>query len=164
MIFDSEEIIGIPIGNYTSQYFANIYLNELDHFVKETLRIKYYVRYMDDFVILTKDREEAKEIFLKISNFLNEFLSLELNKKSKYYPSALGVDFCGYKIFETHVLLRKRSKKDIRKKIKRWNKMKHLNKSVQLSWNSWLAHSSHANSYRLQQKYRSYINFDVENL
>ena len=118
MIFDSEEIIGIPIGNYTSQYFANIYLNELDHFVKETLRIKYYVRYMDDFVILTKDREEAKEIFLKISNFLNEFLSLELNKKSKYYPSALGVDFCGYKIFETHVLLRKRSKKDIRKKIK----------------------------------------------
>lgn len=164
LIFDSEEIIGIPIGNYTSQYFANIYLNELDHFVKETLRIKYYVRYMDDFVILTKDREEAKEIFLKISNFLNEFLSLELNKKSKYYPSALGVDFCGYKIFETHVLLRKRSKKDIRKKIKRWNKMKHLNKSVQLSWNSWLAHSSHANSYRLQQKYRSYINFDVENL
>ena len=153
LIFDSEEIIGIPIGNYTSQYFANIYLNELDHFVKETLRIKYYVRYMDDFVILTKDREEAKEIFLKISNFLNEFLSLELNKKSKYYPSALGVDFCGYKIFETHVLLRKRSKKDIRKKIKRWNKMKHLNKSVQLSWNSWLAHSSHANSY-----------FDVENL
>ena len=49
---------GIPIGNYTSQYFANIYLNELDYFVKHKLKIKYYIRYMDDFVLLVKDKEE----------------------------------------------------------------------------------------------------------
>ena len=62
MIFDNKEEKGIPIGNYTSQYFANIYLNELDHFIKEDLKIKYYLRYMDDFVLLVNSKEDAKII------------------------------------------------------------------------------------------------------
>lgn len=65
LIFDGTGDIGIPIGNYTSQYFANIYLNELDHYIKETLQIKYYVRYMDDFILLLKTKEEAKEVLEK---------------------------------------------------------------------------------------------------
>ena len=111
LIFDGTGNVGIPIGNYTSQYFANIYLNKLDRYVKDTLRIKYYVRYMDDFVMLVKTKEEAKELKQKINLFVNEELELELNNKSKYYPNSMGADFCGYRIFETHRLLRNSSKK-----------------------------------------------------
>ena len=69
IILDDGTDIGIPIGNYTSQYFANIYLNELDHFIKEKLRVKYYIRYMDDFILLVKNKNEAKYLFHKISIF-----------------------------------------------------------------------------------------------
>ena len=69
------------IGNYTSQFFANIYLNELDHFIKEKLRVKYYIRYMDDFLLLVPTKEEAKEYLNIISKFLKDNLDLELNIK-----------------------------------------------------------------------------------
>ena len=148
--------VGIPIGNYTSQYFANIYLNELDHYVKEQLRLKYYVRYMDDFVILIEDKEHAKEAYHLIEKFLSEHLKLELNKKSRYYPNKFGCNFCGYVIYETHILLRKRFKKKAKKNIKKWNcfyKDEHLNiHDVQIRWNSMVAHSSHANSYSFMSK------------
>lgn len=110
--------LGIPIGNYTSQYYANIYLNELDHFVKERLQIKYYVRYMDDFIFLLKTKEEAKIIFDKISVFLKDSLKLELNSKSSYFKNKKGINFCGYRIFETHILLRNRFKKKTVRNVK----------------------------------------------
>lgn len=148
--------VGIPIGNLTSQYFANIYLNELDYFVKHTLKSPVMIRYMDDFILLTKTKKEAKELKEKISVFLKENLKLELNHKSRYYPSAMGVDFCGYRIFETHRLLRTNSKKKIKKKIKIWNKQYSKNKldfyTTLQSINSWRAHVSHCNSYKLEQK------------
>ena len=81
LICHNKTKVGIPIGNYTSQYFANIYLNELEHFVKEKLRIKYYVRYMDDFVLLLKDKGECKIILEQIKGFLDKELELKLNKK-----------------------------------------------------------------------------------
>lgn len=71
--------MSIPIGNYTSQYFANIYLNELDYYVKDRIKIKYYVRYMDDMVILCESKEEGKMFFQLIKLFLEERLGLELN-------------------------------------------------------------------------------------
>lgn len=119
LVYDNANLKGIPIGNYTSQYFANIYLNELDHYVKEVLRIKYYIRYMDDFIILVSTKEEAKNYKKLITKFLKEKLALDLNSKSKYYPNELGVDFCGYCIYETHKLIRKRSKNKIKKLIKK---------------------------------------------
>lgn len=64
--------MSIPIGNYTSQYFANIYLNELDYYVKDRFKIKYYVRYMDDMVILCESKEEGKMFFQLIKSFLEE--------------------------------------------------------------------------------------------
>jgi len=124
IVYDDNELKGIPIGNYTSQYFANVYLNVLDHYVKEVLHIKYYVRYMDDFIILLKTKQEAKKVKQEITNFLSSKLDLTLNNKSKYYPNELGVDFCGYRIYETHRLLRKRSKNKIRKLIKKLIKIK----------------------------------------
>lgn len=154
LIYDGTDIIGIPIGNYTSQFFANIYMNGLDHYVKEKLRIKYYVRYMDDFILLVNDKEEAKIVKGKIEEYLKENLHLELNHKSNYYPNAMGVDFCGYRIFHHYILLRTRSKQKIKKNIKKWNKQfqnDHLDLAkVRLQWNAWLAHSDHANSYHLQ--------------
>lgn len=163
LIFDGTGDIGIPIGNYTSQYFANIYLNEMDHYIKEVLQVKYYVRYMDDFILLVKTKEQAKILLAKIRIFLEEKLHLELNEKTRYYPSHFGCNFCGYVIYETHMLLRKRSKKNIKRKIKAWNRAYqegnlHLHRTM-LEWNAWCNHASHANSYRLRVKMYNQIAF-----
>lgn len=153
IIFDSHEKIGIPIGNYTSQYFANIYLNELDQFVKRELKIKYYVRYMDDFIILLSTKKDCIEIKNKIQSFIEKKLHLELNEKTRYYPYKMGVNFCGYRIFTTHKLLRKSCKRKIKNNIKKWNKLykaKKLNfKKLQMQYNSWLGHAKHSDSYNL---------------
>jgi retron-type reverse transcriptase len=93
ILFDGTYKIGIPIGNYTSQFFANIYLNELDHFVKEKLQIKYYVRYMDDFILLVNDKNQAIEIKKKLEDFLQNKLHLKLNKKTNYFKCTQGVSF-----------------------------------------------------------------------
>ncbi|MDD3187304.1 MAG: reverse transcriptase/maturase family protein [Bacilli bacterium] len=158
--------IGIPIGNYTSQFFANIYLNELDHYIKDTLNVKYYLRYMDDFILLVDTKEKAKELLLKINMFVNTILHLKLNKKTCYYPKSKGVDFCGYKIFETHKLLRKRCVKKIKKVIKTANNdyiYKQLDtKKIESKLNSFKAHSKHANSYNIRDTIYNEILFREE--
>ena len=116
-IYDDDNKISIPIGNYTSQYYANIYLDKLDKYIKYELGIKYYIRYMDDMVLMVKSREECKIVMDKIRIFRNSKLHLELNEKSRYYPSSLGVNFCGYRIYETHMLVRNRCKLEMRKKF-----------------------------------------------
>lgn len=160
-IYDNEEKVGIPIGNYTSQYFANIYLDRLDKYIKENLKVKYYVRYMDDFVLFIKNKKECIHLKKEISNFLNKVLHLELNEKSRYYPNKMGVNFCGYRIYETHILLRNRSKSKIKKNIKSWNQLYKLNqldvKKMELSLNSWLGHAKHANTYNITNKYKNKI-------
>lgn len=152
----NKESIGIPIGNYTSQFFANIYLNELDQYVKRILKIKYYTRYMDDFILILKSKKECIYIKKCIENFLAQNLKLELNSKSRYYPYKMGVNFCGYRIFTTHKLLRLASKKKIKRNVKKWNQQ-YKNHTLDfdntiLSINSWIGHSNHCNSYKLQKK------------
>lgn len=151
MIYENNEFIGICIGNYTSQWFANIYLNELDHYVKEILNIKYYLRYMDDFIILVPNKEIAKDIYNKIKIYINSKLHLELNKKSRYYPIRYGCDFCGYIIYRNYVKIRKRAKKKINKSIKVWNYLYKANKfnysKFISSYNSYMSYLKHANSY-----------------
>ena len=163
LIFSEADKIGIPIGNYTSQFFANIYLDKLDKFIKHELKIRYYVRYMDDFVILIGNRDAAKKLFKKIEIFIENNLKLSLNHKSRYYPSPLGVNFCGYRIWNTHRLVRNRSKKKIKKQIKKWNylfsKNKLDSKKFILSFNSWLGHIKHADSYNLMIGMMKKINF-----
>lgn len=163
LIFDDDEKKGIPIGNYTSQFFANIYLNELDHFIKEKLKVRFYVRYMDDFILLCKSKEEARDYLEILRKFIKEKLNLEFNQKSKYYPSRLGVDFCGYITYETHRKLRKRSKDMMRKKIKKWNQAYKNGVldygDVSRSFNSWLGHISYANTYNLMKRYKDKMEF-----
>ena len=108
----------LPIGNYTSQIFANIYLNELDKYVKEELRCKFYYRYMDDEVVLLESKEKAIEILNKITLFLKEKLKLELNSKTQIFKNKQGVNFCGYKIKENKLKIREKGKRKLKKKIK----------------------------------------------
>ena len=112
-------------GNYTSQMFANIYLNEMDQYIKHNLKCKYLFRYMDDAVLLVKTKEEAKEKLEKIKEFLNEKLKLELNQKTQIFKSKQGVNFCGYKINEYRLKIRDRGKRKLKKKVK------YLTKKVQ---------------------------------
>ena len=159
LIYHNNEEVGIPIGNYTSQYFANIYLNQLDHFVKEKLKVKYYVRYMDDFILLLKNKQQAKEVLEKMKKYLKENLELELNKKTNYFKVKQGVIFCGYKIHKDYILLKKDNKKKIYKKIKKWNELyddKKLDlKQASIKLNSWEGHAKNADSYYLIKKVKS---------
>ena len=109
---------GLPIGNYTSQLFANIYLNELDQYIKHELRIKYYFRYLDDMILFVRTKEETKICLEKIRKFLKQNLELELNEKTQIFKSKQGVNFCGYKINEYRLKIRDRGKRKLKKKIK----------------------------------------------
>lgn len=149
---------GIPIGNYTSQYFANIYLNELDQFIKRKLQIRYYVRYMDDFICFVDSRVEARRIYRKIQSFLAESLHLSLNPKSRYYPAQHGLDFCGYKIYPYHKKLRKRSKRKLCEIIDSFERSIDSEERFEARTNAWLGHAMHADAYtytmRKLAKYR----------
>ena len=85
---------GIPIGNLSSQLFANLYYNEADQFIKHKLKIKYYFRYMDDSVILMKDKNELKKVKYEIEKFIMENLKLKFNGKTNIFKSKQGVNFC----------------------------------------------------------------------
>ena len=98
ILLSTEGMVGLPLGNYTSQMFANIYLNELDQYVKHKLKCKYYYRYMDDMVIMCENKEIAKDILNNITKFLKESLKLTLNSKTRIFKNIQGVNFCGYKI------------------------------------------------------------------
>lgn len=147
---------GIPLGNVTSQDFANIYLNEVDQFCKRYLGVKYYTRYMDDIVIVTPTKEQAQEYLEKITKFLNEKLNLETNSKTKIFPLEQGVNAYGFKIWTTHRLLRNQSKRAMKRRIKAMDaKLKRgelQEKDVHQGVNSWLGHARHSNSYNLAKK------------
>jgi len=108
--------VGIPIGNLTSQLFANIYLNHFDQFMKHGLREGMYLRYMDDFLILNH-KKDLHFISKKTTHFLNHYLELEINpKKDHIFPALKGIDFVGYIVFQSHILLRKSTVKRFLKK------------------------------------------------
>lgn len=152
---------GLPVGNLTSQLFANVYLNELDQFVKHTLRVRYYVRYMDDFVILHHDKRALWDVKREIECFLADRLLLQLNRKTSVFPISQGIDFLGYRIWPTHRLLRKSSIKRARRGFKKlardYAEGKIPLERVKASIMSWLGHCKHANTYRIREKVLSEV-------
>lgn len=103
---------GIPIGNLTSQIFANIYLNELDQFVKQELKEKYYIRYADDFLILSPDKKHLERLIPQLERFLKEKLLMELHPDKVFVKNFYqGVDFLGYVLFPKHKILRTTTKR-----------------------------------------------------
>ncbi len=119
--FNTKEKIGIglPLGNLTSQLFVNIYMNEFDQFVKHKLKAKYYIRYCDDFVILSENYDLLENMIKEIKKFLKEKLKLELHpEKISIKTIASGVDFLGYVLFPYHRVLRTKTKRRILKKTR----------------------------------------------
>lgn len=109
----------MPIGNVTSQIFANIYLNELDRFIKNQLKIKYYFRYADDFVILHPDKLLLEVWLGLLENFLRRDLSLELHpQKVEIRKISQGIDFLGYVVLPHHIVLRTKTKRRMFKKLR----------------------------------------------
>ena len=130
ILYSQKKDVGLEIGNYTSQLFANIYLNEVDQYVKKELGIKYYFRYLDDSVLLVKSKEEAKYCLEKIKEFLYYNLKLTLNKKTQIFKSKQGINFCGYKINEYRLKIRDKGKRKLKKKVV---KLKYLVKNEKIS-------------------------------
>lgn len=110
--------VGLPIGNLTSQMFANLYLNELDQFCKHKLHLHYYIRYMDDIIILHPDKKYLEKIKNKIADFLGSKLHLQLNKKTCIRPTSMGIEFVGFRIWSTHIKLRKKTAKKLKRRLK----------------------------------------------
>ena len=147
---------GIPIGNYTSQYFANVYLNKFDHWIKHDLGIDYYIRYADDGVILSGSKKKLHGIKDAIEKYLGENLELSLNPKTQVYPvDDRGIDFLGYRTFRDYTLLRKSSAKKFKRKVKtiknHWKKIpaQHIISSI-MSFVGWI---QHCDGYNLVKSY-----------
>ena len=147
---------GIPLGNVSSQDFANIYLNELDQFCIRFLGATLYTRYMDDVVVIAPNKEIAREWLAKIKVFLQERLHLETNQKTKIFYVRQGVNAYGFKIKATHLLLRTESKRREKRRIKRM--MEKLQEgtitkaAIVQSVNSWLGFARWACAHNLAKK------------
>lgn len=146
---------GLPIGNLTSQFFANVYLNELDHFIVDELGAKRYVRYVDDFVIVDDDKEELKTCILKIDGFLKKNLGLELHpQKIKLQKTLNGVDFLGYFLKPYVTLVRQKVVRRYKERMYRSSSKTGLSKeevSTLVSvTNSYFGHFMRASSHRLR--------------
>lgn len=141
---------GLPLGNLTSQLFANIYLNKFDQFIKHQLKARYYIRYADDFVILSEDKEWLRKQVCPVQNFLSDKLKLELHPDKLFLKTvSSGVDFLGWVHFPDHRVLRSAT---------RWRMFRKLEKSFKLdSVNSYLGLLSHGNAEKLKNKVIAYI-------
>lgn len=150
--------IGIPIGNYFSQYAGNFYLTEFDHWMKEVKHVKHYYRYMDDICIFASSKEELHQLLQEIEEYLNTKLNLRLKGNYQIFPSFIrGVDFVGYRIFLDYTLLRKSTCQQFKQKMtairKKIESGQEMNYSEWCSINSYKGWLKHCDSYRLTEKY-----------
>jgi retron-type reverse transcriptase len=160
--------VGIPIGNLTSQLFANIYLNELDQFVKHTLHATRYIRYMDDFSILETDKRVLANYREAIEHFVAERLHLRLHpRKSTIAPIRLGIDFLGYRLFEHHTRLRASTVKRFVKRTKQAKRHVAAGELSQEAFDagvtSWQAYADYADSWRLRKALGIRLGVDLLN-
>lgn len=157
ILYAQKKEVGIEIGNYTSQIFANIYLNEADQFVKHKLKAKYYVRYLDDSIFILKDKQEARYVLKELEKFLKEELKLKLNSKTQIIKGSQGVNFCGYKINEYRLKLRDRGKRKLKNKIKKLKNSVKTGKMTSKDAKKYLAghvgYIKWADVYNLSNKY-----------
>jgi hypothetical protein len=149
---------GLPIGNLTSQYFANLYVDGLDHFIKEQLRVKHYVRYMDDFLCFTDSIEELHLILREVREFLDERLCLRLKDRKCYIaPVTQGIPFLGMRIFPGIIRLSRPSLVRCRRKLKHREKAfthgRITEEALIQSAGSLIAHISHANTLMLRRQW-----------
>lgn len=155
---------GIPIGNLSSQFFANVYLDRLDQFVKHELKAKRYLRYVDDFILVHHDREQLVEWKAKIVRFLANELRLALKEDADPRSLSDGIDFLGYVVRPTHTTVRRRVVSHARAALAAWERAHVADgkatgtpddfRAVRAIWASYEGHFRHANSHRLQASLR----------
>jgi retron-type reverse transcriptase len=147
---------GIPLGNQTSQFFANVYLDPLDHFLKDRLGIKGYVRYVDDFLVFSDDKQHLAEVRNQVKDFLAG-LRLRLHPaKSVIFPVGQGIRFLGYRVFPTHRLLAKENVRRFRRRLRKMQgqyarheiSLAHARQRVM----SWIGHARQADTFRLRRR------------
>ncbi len=156
-LFNSDDSIGLPIGNLTSQFFSNVYLNPVDQYAKRILKCKYYLRYVDDILVIDEDAGFLNHAYAKINRFLEDNLKLELNHKKKNINHIYkGFDFVGHVVKPNRTYLRVRTKKKCYKIINEWKNnpnmyneevMSELRKTI----NSYLGMMRHTDSYNLRK-------------
>lgn len=148
-IIDSAD--GLPIGNYLSQFLANLYLSEFDHWIKQDMNVKYYFRYCDDIVILASDKPSLHELLSKIREFLSTKLKLEVKPNYQVFPvDKRGIDVGGYRYFRIHTLLRKRIKKSFARAIVKGHPEKSL-----AAYSGWAKHAHCLNLLNTFHKLRN---------
>lgn len=136
---------GLPIGNYLSQYLANFYLTYFDHWIKEKKAVRYYFRYADDIVILSRCKAELHKLRADIAHYLSAELKLTVKENYQVFPvAARGIDFVGYRFYHTHTLLRKRIKKNFARMVAR-----RRNPASVASYKGW---AKHCNARHLLKK------------
>lgn len=155
---------GMPIGNLTSQLFANIYMNPLDQYMKHELKTEHFIRYADDFVVLSQDKKYLEDLIPIIKAFLEKKLKLTLHPNKvvigNYY---LGVDFLGYVIFPNFVVPRTKTKRRMFRKIYKqiavYRRGQQAYESLNQTIQSYLGYLSHANAHQLSQDLKNQILF-----
>jgi RNA-directed DNA polymerase len=151
---------GMPLGNLTSQFFANVYLNELDYFVKHTLKAKYYLRYVDDFVILHDSNVILGKWQHEIDGFLKSKLKVELHPdKSRIVPFRNGITLLGFRVFYRYRLLKKSNARRIWKRLDKFKQKYQAGniekEKISQSLDGWFAYAKFANTYNLRMKVAS---------
>ncbi len=147
---------GLAVGSLLNQMLANVNQNEVDHFAKRQLRIHYYVRYMDDIVMISNDKAQLHEWRAQIEAFMKERLKLDLNPKKCFIrPISQGVDFCQYRIFPDHIKLKKATALRMRRNLRRIQRL-YAEGKIDLdralaTVNSYLGLLSHCDSYQLRR-------------
>ena len=150
-IIDSAK--GLPIGNYTSQWFSNFFLEGLDHYIKENLRVKYYIRYVDDLVLLGSNERKLHKVMDSINKYLN---SINLSVKGDWQVFRVEcrpIDFLGFKFYRDKTILRKRTALRIRRRMRKIHKKNRLNYKdacAIVSYWGWIVRSD---SYQFYHKY-----------
>lgn len=165
LFIDSVDGDGLPLGNQCSQVFALMYLSEMDHFITEELHCKYYGRYMDDFYLISEDKEYLKCCLVKIEEYLNG-IHLTLNSKTEIVPIRKGIRFLGFHTYITEEgkVIRKLTgdnKRQIKKRLRKYAKLvlagKMTRKEFDERYAAWKNHASHGNCYKLSSSMDQFV-------
>jgi len=163
-LWHNDDMHGLPIGNLTSQFFSNVYLNEMDQFIKRKLKCKYYCRYVDDFVILDESAQKLNEYYKQIGEFIKDNLELTLHATKKDINLIThGIDFVGYQVKVGRIVLRSKVIKKCSRKINEWKISPerfsyHNIKDLRNSMNSYLGMMRNTNMYNFRKHVADEIN------
>ena len=157
-LFGKDNLRGLPIGNLTSQFFANVYMNELDQFVKHTLRARFYIRYVDDLVLLSDNLDTLIKWRQDIERFLAEKLLLRLHpKRRKLQPISNGIDFLGYIIRSDYILIRRRVINNLNSRLRHFERVNSTNPINTMNPASAITPQRDNASYALHACLQSYL-------